>query len=246
MRRPSGLFDLFDRGASRYDRLVGLNPGYHDELRAAARALVDRIGATEVRVIDLACGSGASTRAILDAAPACREVLGLDASTGMLAQARAKQWPDQVDFRRVVAGELDTAALGTGTWHGILAAYLFRNVPHAHRDTAVAEAFELLAPGGWLVVQEYSVAGRRSARWRWTLTCWLLIIPLGVLLDRNPGLYVYLWRSVLEFDTLQRFGDRLVAAGFSDVAHRTAGGWQRGILHTFVARVPQGDTSAVA
>ncbi len=230
---------LFDRGASRYDLLVGLNPGYHAELRRAAQALAVRIapGERPARLIDLACGSGASTRALLDAVEGSM-VLGLDASDGMLAAATAKDWPAAVSFAKATAGDLDATALGAGTWDGILAAYLFRNVPAADRDAAAAETFALLAPGGWLVVQEYSVAGRREARWRWTLTCWLAIIPLGVLLDRNFSLYRYLWRSVLDFDTTGEFGDRLAAAGFVDIAHQGAAGWQQGILHTFVARKP--------
>lgn len=41
-----------------------------------------------------------------------------------------------------------------------------------------------------------------------------------------------------------RLGDldalaRLAAAGFTDVATRTVPGWQRGILHTFVAHKPE-------
>jgi ubiquinone/menaquinone biosynthesis C-methylase UbiE len=111
-------------------------------------------------------------------------------------------------------------------------------VAEAERDAAIAETFALLAPGGWLVVQDYSVAGRAEARWRWNIVCWLGIIPLGVLLDRNLGLYRYLWRSVLDFDSLRRFGDRLVEAGFVEVSRHTASGWQQGILHTFVARKP--------
>lgn len=241
--QPSALTALFDRGASRYDQLVGLNPGYHAELRRAAGALADRLAAGPVRVIDLACGSGASTRALLDALPGAA-VRGLDASPGMLAQARAKRWPPGVEFGQAVAGELDVAGIGRGSWDGILAAYLFRNVAEPERDAALAEAFALLAPGGWLVVQEYSVAGRRSARWLWSVVCWLLIIPLGILIDREARLYVYLWRSVLEFDTLADFADRLAKQGFVDIARRTATGWQRGILHTFVARVPARDPEA--
>ncbi len=230
---------LFDRGASRYDLLVGLNPGYHAELRRAARALAGRIrpGQRPARLIDLACGSGASTRAVLDAVRSAT-VLGLDASAGMLAAAKAKDWPTAVSFTQATAGDLDPAALGAGSWDGILAAYLFRNVPVERRDTAAVETFDLLAPGGWLVVQEYSVAGRSEARWRWHLTCWLAIIPLGVLLDRNFSLYRYLWRSVIDFDTTQQFCDRLAAAGFVDIARQGAAGWQQGILHTFVARKP--------
>jgi ubiquinone/menaquinone biosynthesis C-methylase UbiE len=230
----------FDRGASRYDLLVGLNPGYHRELRVAAEALVDRVGHRPgLRLIDLACGTGASTKALHRAAPDGAEVLGLDASHGMLAEAGRASWPRTVRFGHAVAGELDLETLGPGTHHGILTCYLYRNVPAAQRDKAVAEVFHLLGPGGWLVVQEYSVAGDARARRIWDAVCRAVIIPLGVLVDRNHDLYHYLWRSVVDFDSVTQFADRLVAAGFEDVAHRTATGWQQGILHTFVARKPR-------
>ena len=230
----------FDRGASRYDLLVGLNPGYHRELRVAAEALVDRVGHHPgLRLIDLACGTGASTKALYRAAPDGTEVLGLDASHGMLEQAGRATWPRTVRFCQAVAGELDLEALGRATHHGVMTAYLFRNVPVDGRDTAVAEVYELLEPGGWLVVQEYSVAGNPRARLVWDAVCRNIIIPLGVLLDGNHDLYHYLWQSVVEFDSVTQFADRLVAGGFVDVAHRTATGWQHGILHTFVARKPR-------
>ena len=73
----------------------------------------------------------------------------------------------------------------------------------------------------------------------WDAVCRAVIIPLGVLVDRNHDLYHYLWRSVVDVDSVTQFADRLVAAGFEDVAHRTATGWQQGILHTFVARKPR-------
>lgn len=230
---------LFDRGAAHYDLLVGLNPGYHRELQRAARAVSERVRdrGARPRVIDLACGSGASTRALLDAVgEAC--VLGIDASAGMLAEAKAKDWPEGTRFAQASAGALKVTQLEPGCWDAILAAYLFRNVAAGERDGAIAEAFELLAPGGWLVVQDYSVAGRREARWRWHFTCWLVIIPLGLILDRNFSLYRYLWRSVVDFDSLHEFGELLAAAGFTEIARQGATGWQRGILHTFVARKP--------
>ena len=66
------LADAFDRAAPTYDAMVALSPGYHDQLRSAAEALVDRLPARgadggALRVIDLGCGSGASTRAVLQA-----------------------------------------------------------------------------------------------------------------------------------------------------------------------------------
>lgn len=230
----------FDRGAERYDMMVAINPGYHRHLRSAAQELVRRIGRPGGRpaVVDLACGSGASTRALLDASAGHARVLGLDMSPGMLEQARKQHWPPTVSFAEAEVGELDLADVGTGSWRGALAAYLFRNVQPSARDTAVGEVFDLLEPGGWLVAQEYSLTHSRRARLVWDLVSWLVIIPLGVLLDRNPQLYLYLWRSAHHFDSPPEFMSRLTASGFTDVAASTVPGWQRGILHTFVARKP--------
>ncbi|MFV0450757.1 MAG: hypothetical protein ACK5LS_00700 [Propioniciclava sp.] len=76
----------------------------------------------------------------------------------------------------------------------------------------------------------------------WDTVALGIIVPLGILLDRNRDLYRYLWRSVVGFDTVTTFADRLHRAGFTDIASRTATGWQRGILHTFVARKPLQET----
>lgn len=233
--------EAFDRGARRYDLLVALNPGYHAHLRTAASALVTALRGRRQpwRLIDLACGSGASTRALLDAAPPGTRIEGLDASPGMLAQARAKTWPAQVTFGEATVGALDPGGHDPGTRDGILSAYLFRNIPAGQRDAALAEVHVLMAPGGCLTVVEYSVRGRPRSEIIWTLVCWLVIIPLGMVVDRNRSLYAYLWRSVMDFDTPTEFMDRLAGAGFTDVATRSVPGWQNGILHLYTARRPE-------
>lgn len=231
--------EAFDQGAKNYDVMVGLNPGYHRELRRAADALTARLDGVPQALLDLACGSGASTRALVGSAPEGSYVLGLDASPGMLAEARRKQWPPQVRFERGDMGDLNLDRWPAGSFDGALACYLFRNVPVQQRDAAVAEVFHLLRPGGWLSVQEYSVAGNTAARRVWGAVSHGIIIPLGTVVDRDPKLYRYLWRSVVDFESVAAFADRLSAAGFVDIAHRTASGWQRGILHTIIARKPE-------
>jgi ubiquinone/menaquinone biosynthesis C-methylase UbiE len=239
----------FDEVALSYDLMVALNPGYHAHLRAAADALVEWLPRPElagpsplVRLLDLGCGSGASTRAVQRAAEAAGlrfAIVGVDASAGMLEQARAKHWPTGVRFEvgqaEVVSSSRDSWGFGDSI-HGAFAAYLFRNV--ADRDAVLAGLFELLGDDGALVVQEYSIARSPGARLVWTAVCWLVIIPLGWLTSRRTRLYRYLWRSVRSFDSVQTFIDRLYGAGFVDVEVRTAPGWQRGILHTFRARKP--------
>ena len=242
----SWLSDAFDEAAPRYDLMVALNPGYHRELATAARGLVHGLGTHSLRLVDLGCGSGASTTALLQAAGRRQvAITGLDASEGMLARARAKAWSPGVRFERCLAQELAGSRTALGLHEpvdGVLAAYLFRNV--VERDQVLAAVHDMLRPGGVVVVQDYSVAGSRAALLVWTLVCWLVVIPLSWLLLRQTRLYRYLWSSVRTFDSVQAFVDRLYAAGFVDVEVRTAGGWQRGILHTFRAHRPWMDESS--
>lgn len=233
----------FDEAAPSYDTMVARNPGYHAHLASAADALLTALPSPgPARLVDLGCGSGASTRALLStAARRGREVAvtGVDASRGMLDEAEDKEWPEGVRFEHGLAQELGDRAAEwglAGGVHGVLAAYLFRNVEA--RDAVLADVRGLLEPGGVLVVQEYSVAQSRAADLVWSLVCWLVVIPLSWLTSRQTRLYRYLWRSVRRFDSVQVFVDRLYAAGFVDVEVQTVPGWQRGILHTFRARTP--------
>ncbi|WP_375426359.1 class I SAM-dependent methyltransferase [uncultured Friedmanniella sp.] len=233
----------FDEAAPSYDWLVARNPGYHAHLASAAEALLTALPeGSKARVVDLGCGSGASTRALLDTgdrAGRTLEITGVDASRGMLDEATDKVWPRGVRFEHGLAQELGARAeeLGlAGGVDGVLAAYLFRNV--SERDEVLEDVHRLLVPGGVLVVQEYSVAHSRAADLVWSLVCWLVVIPLSWLTSRQTRLYRYLWQSVRGFDSVQVFVDRLYRAGYVDVEVRTAPGWQRGILHTFRAGKP--------
>ena len=233
----------FDEAAPSYDTMVARNPGYHAHLGAAAQALLEAApNADPLRLVDLGCGSGASTRALLQATERAAQdalVTGVDASSGMLDEARTKSWPAGVRFEHGLAQDLAERRAAWGLAepvHGVLAAYLFRNV--SERDEVLGDVHDLLVPGGVLVVQEYSVAQSRLADLVWSLVCWLVVIPLSWVTSRQTRLYRYLWSSVRGFDSVQLFVDRLYRMGFRDVEVRTAPGWQRGILHTFRARKP--------
>ena len=235
--------EAFDEVADRYDLMVALNPGYHAHLRASARAMADNLGPrTGARVIDLGCGSGASTRALV---AALRQggvhgtVVGVDGSAGMLAQARTKRWPAGVRFVQGRAEALSQVCVDAdldGPLDGVFAAYLLRNVED--RDALLRSIHDRLRPGGVLVVHEYSVAGRPTAEAVWTAVCRGVVVPLGWLTSGRTRLYHYLWRSVLEMDSVETVMQRMLDAGFEDVRTRTVRGWQRGIIHTFHARKP--------
>ena len=258
--RDLGIADVpaaFDRAAATYDVMVNLNPGYHRHLQSAADALAESLPAGRaLTVVDLGCGSGASTDALVNSMGHRGQpytAIGVDGSAGMLAEARSKPWPTWVSFAQARAEELSSVTeslAGTaGRWvrrervesaphgvAGVLAAYLFRNI--GDRDAVLRSVWDLLAPGGVLVVQDYSVAGSSSARVIWNAVSWSVVIPLSKIINRDTSIYRYLWRSVLDNDSVDVFAARMQRAGFVDVEHRTVDGWQRDILHTYRGRKP--------
>jgi ubiquinone/menaquinone biosynthesis C-methylase UbiE len=224
----------FDVGAADYDDLVGANPGYHDHLRISARRMRIPNGGRGLRLLDAGCGTGASTAALLEAAPHA-QIVAVDASAGMLEQAAAKSWPETVQFVHTPIEALAQAGV-SGPFDGILAAYLLRNL--SDPDAQLQRFRELLRPGATLAVHEYSVRDSRAAQAIWNAVCWGIIIPAGWRKTGDSTLYRHLWRSVNSFDGAADFQRRLVAAGFAGVHSETMPGWQSNIVHTFLGDAP--------
>lgn len=239
--RDHDLARAFDHASRTYDHLTSLNPGYRTDLLRSARRLRLPDDGAGLHVLDLGCGTGASTLALLRAAPRAR-ITAVDASAGMLSRALARPWPARVRFLHLTAEEV--AAAGEGPFDAVFAAYLFRNVTDP--DALLHGVRALLRPGGRLAVHEYSLSGSRAHRALWTAVCRGVVIPAGTLTG-DRGLYRHLWHSVLAFDTAPAFSGRLTRAGFTGVRVAPVAGWQTGIVHTFLARsgplAPDGSTT---
>jgi ubiquinone/menaquinone biosynthesis C-methylase UbiE len=232
--RKSAVPAAFDAGASAYDGLVDANPGYHRHLRLSAERMRLVNGGKGLRLLDAGCGTGASTAALLSVAPQA-EIVAVDASSGMLAEAAAKWWPASVRFVHSRIEDIAEAGVD-GPFDGIFAAYLLRNLEDP--DTQLREFLALLRPGATLAVHEYSVRDSRVAAAMWNAVCATIIIPMGKLRSGDAGLYRYLRRSVNDFDGAEAFRNRLRANSFTDARSETVPGWQRNIVHTFLAEAP--------
>ncbi|MFF1725134.1 methyltransferase domain-containing protein [Streptomyces sviceus] len=229
--RDADLAAAFDHAAHSYDTLVAANPGYHAHLRRSARRLGLPHPGTGLRVLDLGCGTGASTAALARVLPDA-EITAVDASAGMLDRAMAKPWRGRVRFVRAPAEALAEAGVD-GPFDAVFAAYLFRNV--ADPDAVLDAVHDLLAPHGRLAVHEYTLSGRPLDRAVWSAVCRGLVLPVAAALG-DGDLYRHLWRSVVDFDTVARFTDRVRTRGFDHVRALPLPGWQTGITHTLVAR----------
>jgi ubiquinone/menaquinone biosynthesis C-methylase UbiE len=230
--RKRGVPHEFDQVAAHYDLLQWLNPGYRANLRRSARRLA---AGPRARILDLCCGTGLSTEALRRVYPDA-EIDALDASAGMLQRARRRGLGGTVRFHHGDAMDLAEAGLN-GPYHGILMAYGIRNLPDP--DRGLREVLRVLAPGSIACWHEYSVRDSWRSRALWNAVSLGLVMPLGRLTSPGSDLYRYLRRSVLDFDGVRAFEDRLRRAGFVDVRTEPLWGWSWGIVHSFLGRRPR-------
>ena len=137
---------IFDAIAPSYDRLnhllsMGLDRRWW---RSAARSFRDVLAKPEAKVLDLCCGTGDMTAALLALRPADGEpVVGLDFSAEMLGRARAKfaganaQW---------IEGDAMRLPFPDGSFDLVTAAFGFRNL--ANYADGLREMARVLRPGG--------------------------------------------------------------------------------------------------
>ena len=221
----------FDRVARSYDLLSAMNPGYALHLRKSAERMQLP---HEARILDLCCGTGLSTEALRTVYPDAK-ITGMDASAGMLESARSK--PELSGVRWLHGNAMDPAEGGAeGPYDGILMAYGIRNVPDP--DLCLERLLPLLDEGGTICLHEYSVRGSLWSRIVWNIVTLGIVIPLGLVFARTTKIFRYLRRSVLDFDSVDELEGRLSAAGFADVRTEPMGGWQRGVVHSFLASRP--------
>ncbi|WP_169729309.1 class I SAM-dependent methyltransferase [Solimonas soli] len=131
------------------------------EMRRARRALAACFEGCR-RVLDLGCGAGYSSQALVEAG--VTEVVGLDASPYLLQHA-ARQFAAP----RFVQGLAEDTRLPAGGFDGISACFLFHELPPRYARDALRECRRLLRPDGRLAILEPASEqffGRPRALWR--------------------------------------------------------------------------------
>ncbi|HXW43617.1 MAG TPA: demethylmenaquinone methyltransferase [Streptosporangiaceae bacterium] len=224
-RKPAEVSAMFDKVADRYDLLNdALSLGMDRRWRkVVARA----VGATAGDVVlDLAAGTGTSSRAFTAAGARC---VACDFSLGMLQVGARRPAP----LLRFVAGDALDLPFADGSFRGVTISFGLRNV--ADTGQALRELLRVTRPGGRLVVCEFSHLPVRPLNGLYEQYLTRVLPQVARRLSGNAEAYDYLAESIRDWPGQRELAARIVAAGWSAVT------WQNlsfGVVAVHQARKP--------
>lgn len=223
--RPAGTSDeassaravreMFDRIAPRYDLLNHVLSCNVDRTWwwRTARRFRHILARPEARVLDICCGTGDMTRALLRRRPANgTPVVAADFSVQMLARARKKLAAQRVE---VIDADAMRLPFNDGSLDLITTAFGFRNL--ANYQAGLAELFRVLAPGGEVGILDCSKPGGWVGR-VFGFYFRHLLPWLGSRISGDAGAYGYLPDSVARFPAPSEMLEMMRSAGFVEVS----------------------------
>jgi demethylmenaquinone methyltransferase/2-methoxy-6-polyprenyl-1,4-benzoquinol methylase len=202
---------LFNEGAPHYDRIgwIGSFGTGHTYRKRALRRGGLKPG---LHVLDVACGTGAVTRAILEVLQGSGSVVGVDPSVGMLAQARANV---PAEFREARAEALP---FPDASFDLLTMGYALRHVEDLH--SAFKEYRRVLRPGGRVLLLEITrpegKASQALARFYFRdFLGWMVRLTGGNRASRE--MMTYYWETIDACVPPEIILSALRESGFSEV-----------------------------
>ena len=233
--RPAGAMDeasaaqavqqMFDSIAPRYDLLNHLLSANVDKLwwRKTAHRFKAVLARPEAAVLDVCCGTGDLTMALLKLRPAgARPILAADFARGMLRRgaqkfaaeaSRGSNGTNRMGGAIAIEADALHLPIASGTLDLIVTAFGFRNL--ANYEAGLREFHRVLKPGGQLGILEFSepdgVIGAAYALY------FRRILPaIGRLVCGRNGPYNYLPTSVGAFPPPEAMVDLMQSCGYAD------------------------------
>jgi ubiquinone/menaquinone biosynthesis C-methylase UbiE len=116
----------------------------------------------EDKILDMCCGTGGATRAILEKAGPASQIVGLDLSTG---QIRAAQKHPKLRNVRFVEGDAACAPFRNGVFDKVFITHALHEMPRETRYRALSEARRVLRDGGAMIALELDEPEHLAVRW---------------------------------------------------------------------------------
>lgn len=214
---------MFTAIAPRYDVLNHVLSCNVDRLwwRRTARTFAHILSEPDSRILDLCCGTGDMTFALVkEAGRHGQQIVGADFSHAMLQRAHRKG-RDQVERKGDTAAphwiEADALRLPFPSAHFNLltSAFGFRNL--ADYDAGLREIVRVLKPGGECGILDFSEPqGMMGSLYR---IYFKHVLPrVGTMISGVRGPYSYLPNSVARFPQPEEMLDRMRRAGFREAS----------------------------
>ncbi len=213
--------DLFNGIAPSYDRLNHLLSFGLDRhwWRKTARTFAPILKNPDARILDICCGTGDLTAALLKHRPAQAEpVTGLDFSPEMLARARTKYAATNIVWTE---GDAMHLPYSDNSFDLVTAAFGFRNL--SNYAAGLRELHRVLRPGGQIGILECNQPTGLSGA-LYNLYFRHILPVIGGWISGDRAAYAYLPASVARFPRLPRMFELITAAGLT---HPT---WDRYLL----------------
>jgi demethylmenaquinone methyltransferase / 2-methoxy-6-polyprenyl-1,4-benzoquinol methylase len=213
---------MFDRIVPRYDLMNRLMTGGRDVTwrRLAVREALRGRNPADVRILDIATGTGDLALAVRDAGAA--DVVGLDFSAAMLDEAIHKDTAAARDRRIAwVEGDAMSLPFPDASFDAVTVAFGLRNMPSY--PAALREMGRVLRPAGTLVCLETTPLQLPVLR---AIFAWYFarVVPIaGGLLSGDRDAYRYLPASAAAFPDVDTLGQMMLEAGFSRVRYLRLG-----------------------
>lgn len=214
MQKQEKIVDMFNQIAPTYDvanRVLSLGVDVSWR-KFACRYMLEIFKERSINIVDVACGTGDMmglwSEISKEFGVEVKSLTGIDPSSGMLKEARAK-FPN---FKFIEA-YADNTTLASGEAQILSISYGIRNV--VERKAALREFNRVLALNGYVVVLEFTK--RQKKGFITSLRDFYLskILPkIGGFISKNKEAYEYLPSSIENFLDAKSFCDELVEAGF--------------------------------
>ena len=215
---------MFDQVAERYDLLNDVLSLGQDRWwrRVVAGVVAARPGE---RVLDLAAGTGTSSRTFITAGAYC---IACDFSLGML-QVGARN-PGNVRF---VAGDALRLPFADQVFDAVTISFGLRNV--ADLDTALAEMHRVTRPDGRLVICEFGHLRPAALNAFYERYLAAALPAVAKRLSPAGDAYEYLAESIKDWPAQEELARRIGAAGWTAIRWRNL---TLGVVAVHVARRP--------
>lgn len=206
---------MFDRIAHRYDLLNRLLSMRRDVAwRNKLAELLPR--REDLRVLDLATGTGDVLLALRTAGSAMRSGVGMDMSAKMLEYGKDKFEDAGVAATlRMVRGDATNIPAADESFDAVTIAFGIRNVSNVER--ALREMHRVLRPNGRALVLEFALPSNPLVRRSYLLYFRNVLPRIGGVISGDAYAYRYLNQTVETFPYGEAFCASMRGAGFHHV-----------------------------